>query len=97
MLTRLHKLSSTGAYPECKNDYERLCEYVHPNYGMNMLHVVASPLSQKLLRFSLKSLEPFNRALSASAPIMARAARGTLGLMEGIQPPFGSGKVSYFR
>jgi hypothetical protein len=30
VLTRLDKLSKSGAYPECKQDYERLCEYVHP-------------------------------------------------------------------
>jgi len=41
VLSRLDKLSATGAYPECKTDYDRLCEYVHPNYGMNMLHASA--------------------------------------------------------
>jgi hypothetical protein len=89
VLTRLDKLSKSGTYPGCKYDYERLCEYVHPNIGMNTLYVVASPLSDELLRFSLKSPEPFERALSASAPIMARAARGTVAAMDTIQPPFG--------
>jgi hypothetical protein len=95
VLTRLEKLSKSGVYPECKNDYERLCEYVHPNYGMNMLHVVASPINIKLLRFSLTSQEPFERALSASASVMVRAARGTLAVMDELQPPFGMGTVSY--
>lgn len=96
VLTRLEKLSKSGAYSECLEDYERLCEYVHPNYGMNTLYVVASPISDKLLRFSLKSREPFERALSASAPIMARAARGTLAAFDDLHPPFGAGKVTHF-
>ena len=96
ILTRLEKLSKAGTYSECKKDYERLCEYAHPNLGMNMLHVVASPKSNKLLRFSLKSQEPFERALSASAGVMAYASRGTVAVMDEIQPPFGMGKVLYF-
>jgi hypothetical protein len=93
VLTRLEKLSKSGMYSECKTDYERLCEYVHPNYGMNMLHVVASPYP-KLLRFSLSSHEPFERAVAASAHAMLRAARGTVAAMDQIQPPFGEGALS---
>lgn len=95
VLTRLERLSKGGVYPECKKDYERLCEYVHPNYGMNMLHVVASPVNARLLRFSLTSQEPFERALAASAGVMVRAARGTLAVMDELQPPFGMGTASY--
>jgi len=94
VLTRLERLSKSGLYPECSKDYERLCDYVHPNYGMNMLHVVASPIDAKLLRISLKSQEPFQRALSASANVMARAAHGTITTIDEIQPPFGMGTVS---
>jgi hypothetical protein len=97
VLTRLEKLSKSGTYPECMEDYERLCEYVHPNWGMNMLHVVASPISDKFLRFSLKSREPFERALSASAPTMARAAHGTLAAFHDLHPPFGDSEVAYFQ
>lgn len=96
VLTRLERLGKSGLYPECKEDYERLCEYVHPNYGMNMLHVVPSPVHEKLLRFSLLSQDPHDRALTASAGIMARAALGTLAVMERLQPPFGMGTVSHF-
>jgi hypothetical protein len=92
--TRLERLSKSGIYPECLHDYERLCEYVHPNYGMNMLHVVASPMHPKLLRFSLTSDEPFRRALTASVNVMLRAAHGTLAAMEHVQPPFGMGVIT---
>jgi hypothetical protein len=51
VLTGLDKLSKNGAYPECKQDHERLCEYVHSNWGMNMLMLVPSPLDARLLRF----------------------------------------------
>jgi hypothetical protein len=95
VLTRLDKLSKSGLYPECKQDYERLCEYVHPNWGMNMLMMVPSPLDRRQLRFSLESGEPYERALSACAAVMGRAAAGTLAAFENLQPPFGIGKVSY--
>lgn len=95
VLTRLDKLSKSGLYPECKQDYERLCEYVHPNWGMNMLMIVPSPLDARLLRFSLNSGEPHERALAPCAAVMRRAAAGTLAVFENLQPPFGVGKVSY--
>ena len=97
VLTRLDRLSKKGTYPECKRDYERLCEYVHPNYGMNMLLVVASPQSDKLARFSLNSREPFERALAASVEVMARAARQTIAVIDEVQPPFGTPEISYPR
>lgn len=96
ILTRLGRLSETGAYPECKADYERLCEFVHPNCGMNMLHMVPSPINSRFLRFSLTSGEPFMRSLSASASAMERAARGTLSAFDALQAPFGIGEMSYF-
>jgi hypothetical protein len=95
VLTRLEKLSKSGLYPECKEDYDRLCEYVHPNWGMNMLMVVQSPVDSRLLRFSMNSDEPYARAVSACASVMARAATGTLAAFENLQPPFGMGKASY--
>lgn len=95
VLTRLDKLGKSGVYPECKQDYERLCEYVHPNWGMNMLMLVPSPLDSRLLRFSLKSDEPCARAICACAAVMGRAAAGTLATFDNLQPPFGAGKVSY--
>ena len=94
ILTRLEKLSKGGIYPECKEDYERLCDYVHPNWGMNLLHLVASPISNKLLRLSLKSEEPFELALLESANVMLRASRGTIAVIGELEPPFGMGKSS---
>ncbi len=93
ILTHLERLSKDSAYKKCKSDYERLCEYVHPNYGMNMLHVVASP-HPKLLRFSLKSQEPFVRAVTASSATMIHAARETIAAMDKVHPPFGEGTLS---
>jgi hypothetical protein len=61
---------------------------------MNMLFVVDSPISEKLLRFSLMSGEPFERALAASAPIMARAAHGTIAVFDDLHPPFGTGATT---
>jgi hypothetical protein len=97
VLTRLEKLARSKAYSECKQDYERLCEYVHPNWGMNMLHLVASPINAKFLRLSLTSPDPFERALLASASAMYRSASGTLSAFDGLEPPFGSGEMVFLR
>lgn len=94
VLSRLEKLSRATQYSSCKEDYERLCEYVHPNYGMNMLHIITSPVNPSFLRFSMTSKEPFERALTVSSGVMAQAARGTLHALNTLQPPFGMGKVS---
>lgn len=95
VLTRLEKLRKSGAYPECKEDYERLCEFVHPNWGMNMLMMIPCPHDQRLLRFSLRSDDPFTRAVSTCAAVMHRAASGTLSAFDGLQPPFGMGEATY--
>lgn len=97
VLTRLEKLAKHGNYPQCKEDYERLCEYVHPNWGMNMLHVVASPLNAKLLRLSMSSDDPFRRAVNASVEAMLRAGSGTIDAFEDLESPFGSPTVIYPR
>lgn len=94
VLTRLDKLSKSGLYPECKQDYERLCEYVHPNWGMNMLMLIRSPIDETLLRLSLNSDEPYERACSACSSVMSRASGGTLAVFEEMKPPFGMGRVS---
>ena len=97
ILTRLEKLAKSGIYPECREDYERLCDYVHPNWGMNMLHLVKSRVNDKFMRLSLTSSEPFERALVASALPMHRAASGTLGAFDGLDPPFGIGEVTFVK
>ena len=96
VMSRLEKLSRVIPYRSCKEDYERLCEYVHPNYGMNMLRVVTSPADSRLLRFSMTSKEPYERALTASSDVMTKAARSTLHSFDTLQSPFGMGDVSYF-
>jgi len=97
VLTRLDRLGKGGAYPQCKVDYENLCEYVHPNFGMNMLLLVANPNNEKLLRFSLKSREPFEKALTVSAEVMSRAAHHTTAVIDEVQPPFGTPEILYPR
>jgi hypothetical protein len=97
VITRLEKLAKSGRYPSCKEDYERLCEYVHPNWGMNMLYLVPSPLDQRLVRLSLTSSDPFERALLVSAQPMERAAAATVSAFDGLEPPFGMGEVAFPR
>jgi hypothetical protein len=97
VLSRIDKLCKMIPSRNWKEDYERFCEYVHPNLGMNMLRVVTSPLDKRLLRFSLTSREPLDRALDASSEVMAQAARETLRAMATVQPPFGLGAVYRIR
>jgi hypothetical protein len=95
VLTRLEKLAKSGSYPDCMQDYERLCEYVHPNWGMNMLHLVPSPLGTRFSRLSLVSPDPFERAMLASVAAMHRSATATSTAFHDLPPPFGAGEVTY--
>lgn len=94
VLTRLQKLAKLGVYKDCLEDYERLCEFVHPNWGMNMMHLVPSPLDPRLLRFSRSSEDPFSRAVSASADALLRSARGTVDAFNDLVAPFGTGQAT---
>ncbi len=89
ILTRLTKLSKSEIYKDCLLDYERLSEYCHPNYGMNMLHIVRSNISEKLLCFSLTSSEPFKMAFTTSISTMLKAATLTNQILNSLDWPFG--------
>jgi len=60
-----------------------------------MLMPIPSPLDTPLLRFLMRSDEPYARAVSACAVVMRWAAAGTLAAFDNQQPPFGVGKVAY--
>jgi hypothetical protein len=95
VLTRLQRLAASGLYDDCKEDYERLCEYVHPNFGLNMLLLIHSPLDARLLRLSHLSKDPFDRAVLVSARPMARSSKGCLAMFDQLEPPFGHGQMTY--
>jgi hypothetical protein len=95
VLSRLQRLAKEGTYPECERDYERLCEYVHPNWGMNQLLVVPHPSDDRLLRFSTISEDPYSRALEASCKPMWRATEGTLRVFDRLEPPFGAAQITH--
>jgi hypothetical protein len=37
ILTRIDRSSRLEEYPDCRSDYDRLSEYVHPNIGQNVI------------------------------------------------------------
>lgn len=88
ILTRIDRLSRSEYYAECKEDYERLCEYLHPNLGQNLILLVNS---DKAGFAKLTRTDPvvISHAISTSAPAMDQAGALTEMLLDKeFAPPF---------
>jgi hypothetical protein len=88
ILTRVERLSKSERYEECREDYERLCEYLHPNLGQNLILLVNA---EKSGYAKLTRIDPMvmSLALSASASAMNRASTLTeMLLQKEFGPPF---------
>jgi hypothetical protein len=93
-LTRLQRLTKDGTHSKMYEEYERLCEFAHPNWGMNMAFLVAHPTDDRLSRLSLMDVNPFQRALHIAAEPMNRAASATIDAFVALEAPFGAPTVT---
>jgi hypothetical protein len=66
ILTRIDRVSRMEEYPECRSDYDRLCEYVHPNTGQNLVLTWPSSKHADWLRISRRSKYAFVTAVNVS-------------------------------
>ncbi|GEM_PF-6453730 len=89
IITRIKKAAVGSDYPTLFQDYELLCEFVHPNWGTNTLLVVPSPFGEPFRRFSLTSPAPFEGALGLAVGPMYRGAQGIWSTTRKVEPPFG--------
>jgi hypothetical protein len=90
ILTRIDRLSAKDKdYKNCREDYDRLCEYLHPNMAQNIILLVPSRLNDKFQRLSRTDEAVMARALAASAAPMNKAASQTVKILETqLEPPF---------
>jgi hypothetical protein len=66
ILTRIDRVSRLEDYPECRSDYDRLSEYVHPNTGQNLIIAWPSPKHADWVRLSRRSKYTFVTAVNVS-------------------------------
>ena len=97
MLGRIDRLVKSGVFPECRELYDRLCEYLHPNVGQNLILCVPSKLGENFWRIERTGNQAIQYALTASAFAMAQSAEGSLRAFDELTPPFGDGPMITIR
>jgi hypothetical protein len=75
ILTRIDRVSRLEDYPECRSDYDRLSEYVHPNTGQNLIIAWPSSKHADWVRISRRSKYAFVTAVNVSVGPTDKASR----------------------
>jgi hypothetical protein len=94
ILTRIDRVSKMEEYPDCRSDYDRLSEYVHPNIGQNVILGWPSPKNPDWARLSRRSQYAFITATNACAVPTAKASRYIVSHILDSSPPF-AGETVY--
>jgi hypothetical protein len=97
VLGRIDRLAKSGVFPEGQDVYDRLCEYLHPNVGQNLILCGPSRLGENFWRLERAGDQATQYALTASASAMAQSAEGSVRLFDGLTPPFGDGPMVTLR
>lgn len=94
ILTRIDRASKFEEYPDCRADYDRLSEYVHPNTGQNIILAWPSPKDSRLARLSRQSEYAFITAITASLRSIDTTSRAIVSYVLDGNLPF-SGEMVY--
>jgi hypothetical protein len=97
VLGRIDRLAKSGGFPECRELYDRLCEYLHPNVGQNVIVCVPSQLGENFWRIERAGDQAIQYALTASASAMAQSAERSVRAFDELTPPFGVGPMVTLR
>lgn len=97
VLGRIDRLAKSGVFPECRELYDRLCEYLHPNVGQNLILCVPSQLGENFWRIERTGDQAIQYALTASASTMALSAECSVRVFDGLTPPFGDSPIVTLR
>jgi len=97
VLGRIDRLAKSGVFPESRDVYDRLCEYLHPNVGQNLILCAPSRMGENFWRLERAGDQAIQYALTASASSMAQSAEGSVRLFDGLTPPFGDGPMVTLR
>jgi len=90
VLTRLTKWQDSGTYPECEQDYNTLCEVLHPNAWQNTILMNTSPYGAKFARISRRSLESPMWLLGRACRPVEMSLKVILTSIKETNPPFKS-------
>lgn len=93
VLTRIDRAARFDDYPDCRTDYDRLSEYVHPNTGQNIILAWPSPQNPKFVRLSRRSDYAFITAVTVAIRPTDTASRSILRHVLNGSFPF-AGKIS---
>lgn len=93
VVSRIKRADQQSEYEGLTGDYERLCEYLHPNVGQTILLMVEA--SANTAKFSTLAEEPMMRALDVSLNPMRRAAELSTRLAFSPVFPFGPPQIDY--
>jgi hypothetical protein len=88
IMARIERVRKISEYKDILTDYERICEYVHPNYAQNNLLLVPSKTDRRLIRLSCTDPLALRNALAATIRPMALSANGTVDAFEKLDDPF---------
>jgi hypothetical protein len=94
ILTRIDRVCRLEEYPECRCDYDKLSEYVHPNTGQNLIIAWPSPKHAGLVRLSRRSKYAFVTAVNVSVGPTDKASGLIVHHVLDGSPPF-AGDVSF--
>lgn len=78
IMTRIEKLAKNGEYESLIADYYRLCDYLHPNFGQNVILIRPSAKNPKLMTVSRTDPGIMETALDRTLGPMTLAARSTV-------------------
>lgn len=88
ILSRIDRLSK-GAMPDCREQYDRLCEYLHPNIGQNVILLTESPTAADCVRIERSAKRITSSVLAVSVYPMAECATRCVEGFRNLEPPFG--------
>ena len=81
-------MSKDPKYSSFTKDYERLCEFLHPNIGQNIILLAPSSKHAKLTRMTRIDPIVMDWALTATLCPMDTASRGAIEVFDGLGDPF---------
>lgn len=94
IMTRIDRSSKKSSYTECRRDYDRLSEYIHPNIGQNAVLCWPSPKNEKWVRISRSSEYSVASAFRASILPTQKAAEAIMREVTSMEFPFGTPVVA---
>jgi hypothetical protein len=88
VLTRFGRMAKVEKYAGCREDYERLCEVLHPNMAQSLVLMRAHPDRKGDVRFARDSVA-LRKLIEMTARPMAVATDGILVSVGSMEFPFG--------